>query len=169
MLKNYNLAAVAIRDALLADAALAAWCSSTFGKSLSGLLGNREPRFIGPELYPLVMVVAQDSEINADEVNIGLGFGLIHDDMGTALARLGEMQELVFNALFNTPAFSVRFSTAHPDGQAFHPKHHMVLDITAADFTADITGMADFITFHADSQLDADTEPELITEETLPQ
>jgi len=27
----------------------------------------------------------------------------------------------------------------------------------------------DFITFHADSQLDTDTEPELVTEETLPQ
>jgi len=35
------------------------------------------------------------------------------------------------------------------------------------DPAADLT-MADFITFHADSQLDADPEPELITEETLP-
>jgi len=36
------------------------------------------------------------------------------------------------------------------------------------DLAADST-LADFITFHADSQLDADPEPELVTEETLPQ
>ena len=58
------------------------------------------------------------------------------------------------------------------DGSAEQAFGDVVLRYEATYFTEEKAAAApvdDFITFHAESQLDADPEPELVTEETLPQ
>jgi len=58
------------------------------------------------------------------------------------------------------------------DGSGDQAFGDVVLRYEATYYTvekASAVPVDDFITFHADSQLDADPEPELVTEETLPQ
>jgi len=165
LIADYYAAMLAMKGAIAADAPLSDWCTATFGKAPTIMIGNRAPKHLAGEKYPLLMLVAQESETTADEINVGVGFGLFEDDYDTALANLGQMQSLVIDALNNNQVFTVQLGTTHPDGQIFHPKHHMVIDTTCFDFAIDLNALNDLVTFHAESQLDADAEPELITEE----
>jgi len=165
MIDDFTAAMLAMKDALAADTDLAAWCNTAFKRAPTIMVGNRAPKHMGADKYPLLMLVAQDTESTADEINVGIGFGIYQDDYDTALQQIGQMQKLVIDALNKNAVFAVSLGTVHPDGQIWHPKHHMVIDTTCFDFAIDLASMNDLVTFHAETQLDADAEPELISEE----
>jgi len=157
-----------IRAALAADATLDAWCNATFGSSAKVLIGNRDIDLVNASDYPVVIVVAQPRSMFDDLVPYSIGIGIVREDYDTAMQYVAEMADQVITALLASSQFAARVTRMVPDGDMHHPKHHLQLDAEFTDFTEDLSALSDFITFHADSQLDADPEPELTTEEVLP-
>ncbi len=91
-----------LRTTLQTDAALSTWLQSTFGQSLTVLLGNRPFKKIRPEAYPVAVIVfvPEDMETGSADQNCWLDeryhieLGLHENDVEKALEYLGEFERL---------------------------------------------------------------------------
>ncbi len=95
------------------------------------------------------------------------------DDTGSTVEELELLMIDDINRLVSgITGIRLKVESARQSMQVEAPYGWIAFDLLAGplDFEdIDISSLADFITFHAESQLDADAEPELITEEALPQ
>jgi len=118
--------------------------------------------------------------MNADASDIEyldlLLVGQIQVDEGSAPSVVEEAELLMLDEvrIFTQKIQGVRIVRGQfrQSAQIDAPYGFISGELTVGPFDFDLpadTTIADFITFHADSQIDADPEPELITEETLPQ
>jgi len=167
MINSYLMLA-AVRNDLSNDVALTTWAQTNFSKPITFLIGNRRAEQIKPEAYPIVILVAQPSDYTGD-MQLSVGVGVFKNDLENGIKIVSEMEQAVIDALNNATSFTAQILRHIPDGNVYHPRHHMALDIAILEMLADTSQLDGFITFHADSQLDTDPEPELVTEETLPQ
>lgn len=158
-----------LRSGLQQDTTLSDYVAGAFDRPLTILIGNRPIDLIEPDQYPCLLIVARPNG-NFDSLSdYALSVGVYNDAYEPALQALSDLVNEVMAAMERTPAFSVVVQSVQPDGDMFHPRHHLQIDGRFGDFAVDMTAYGAFITWHADSQLDADTEPELQSEEVLPQ
>jgi len=134
---NPYLILLAIRTALSNDAALSSWSHATFSRAPKILIGNRDIDIVDLAEFPLILLVVQPGPYYGPEYNISLGFGVVVEDYEEALLRLSEFEPLIAGALAAAPDFIADIRTLKTDGEYFHPKHTMILDMTVRDIAID--------------------------------
>jgi len=134
---NPYLVMLAIRTALTNHAPLSSWANSVFSRAPNVLIGNRDIDLMDTGLFPLILIVAQPGPYYGPDYNISLGFGVVVDDYEEALLRLSECEPLIAGALQAAPDFRAEIKTRQTDGEFYHPKHTMTLDMAVRDIEID--------------------------------
>jgi len=136
---NPYLVMLAIRTALNNHADLATWSNANFSRPPKILIGNRDIDLVDMAEFPIILIVAQGSKYYGPDYNMSIGFGVVSEDYEVALLRLSEFAPLIISALATYPNLMASVDTLNSDGEYFHPKHTLTLNMSVRTLEVDTT------------------------------
>jgi len=164
---NPYLVLLAIRTALSNHAPLISWANAAFSRPPNILIGNRDIDLVDMAEFPIILLVVQPGPYYGPEYNISLGFGVVVEDYEEALLRLSEFEPLIAAGLAAAPDFSADIHTLKTDGEYYHPKHTMTLDMAVRDIEIDTSTMPTGVWLGRAPDIGTGHEPDYVDVTTL--